>query len=53
MTDQKLSSSLLEEVYRFEEVLNAVENESISTDEAIGLISGIQRDIVQLYRACA
>ena len=49
--DGKLFSSMLAEVQCFEEMLRDLEGESVSVDDAIGLISGIQRDIVQLYRA--
>jgi hypothetical protein len=51
--DEKLFSSLLAEVSSFQEALETLEGESVSIEEAIGLISGIQRDIVQLYRAAA
>jgi hypothetical protein len=49
--DQKLFSSLLGEIFCLQETLDALEGESVSLDEAVGLVGGIQRDIVQLYRA--
>ena len=49
--DEKLFSSLLGEVKCLKETLEILEGESVSIDEAIGLIGGIQRDIVQMYRA--
>ncbi len=49
--DEKLFSSLLGEIGCIQELLDVIEGESVSIEEAVGLISGIQRDIVQLYRA--
>jgi len=51
MTDERLFSSLLAEVHHFEELLEVLEGESCSIEEAIGMVNGIQRDIVQLYHA--
>jgi len=50
-SDERLFSSLLAEVQCFQELVDALEGESVSLDDAVGLIGGIQRDIVQLYRA--
>jgi hypothetical protein len=50
-SDEKLFSSLLGEVHSFQEALDTLEGESVSLEDVIGLVSGIQRDIVQLYRA--
>ena len=49
--DEKLFSSLLGEINCIQELLDVLEGESVSLDEAVGLVGGIQRDIVQLYRA--
>jgi hypothetical protein len=51
VSDRKIFSSLLSEVHCLQEVLNILEQESVSIDEAVSLVSGIQRDIVQLYRS--
>ena len=51
--DEKLFTSLLEEVHCFQEAIDTMEEESVTIEEAMNLISGIQRDIVQLYRAAA
>jgi hypothetical protein len=50
-SDQKLFSSLLGEISYLQEILNFLEGESVTADEAVSLVGGIQRDIVQLYRA--
>jgi hypothetical protein len=52
-SDERLFSNMLAEVRCIEELVVALESESVTIDDAIGLISGIQRDIVQLYRAAA
>ncbi len=49
--DEKLFSSLLGEISFIKETLDILEDESVSVEEAIGLIGGIQRDLVQIYRA--
>jgi len=50
-SDQKLFSSLLGEIHSIQEMLNVLEDESVTVDEAVSMVGGIQRDIVQLYRA--
>ena len=49
--DKRLFSKMLDEVMSLQELLGIVEDESVSVEDAIGLVSGIQRDIVTLYRA--
>ena len=49
--DQKLFHSLLAEVNFLQERLDALEREPTSMEDVMALIGGIQRDIVQLYRA--
>ena len=49
--DEKLFASLLGEVSCIKETLDVLEQETVSDDEVLGLIGGIQRDIIQLYRA--
>jgi hypothetical protein len=49
-SDQKLFSILLGEIKCIQEILDVLEGESVTIDEAVSLVSGIQRDIVQLYR---
>ena len=51
MSDQELYRSLLGEIDHMEEILAVFEEESISLEEALGLIGGIQRDVAHLSRA--
>jgi len=50
-SDKKLFSTLLGEIACLQEMLDILEGESVSVEEALNLVGGIQRDIVQLYRA--
>ncbi len=49
--DQKLFSALLGEISCISEMLETLEGESVSMEDAVGMIRGLQRDIIQLYRA--
>jgi len=49
--DQELFNHLLAEVTCLQETIQALETDSVSLEDTVGLISGIQRDIVHLYRA--
>lgn len=51
VSDPKLFSALLGEVYFISEILDALEGESVTIEDAMGMIGGLQRDIIQLYRA--
>jgi len=48
--DQVIVSNLLGEIASIQELLVVLENEPVSDDEAFRFVSGLQRDIVQLYR---
>ena len=49
--DTQLLSGLLGEVGCIQEILDALERETVSIDDAVSYVAGIQRDIVQLYRS--
>jgi hypothetical protein len=48
--NQKLYSALLEEIYSMTEMVKALEEESTTLEDVLGMVGGLQRDIIQLYR---
>ena len=50
---EELHRALLQEISYFQDILKALESESVTWEEVVCFVNGIQRDTLRLYRMAA